>query len=280
VAAEDRSVGVVFQDYLLFPHLTALDNVAYGLRRHGRSRRAARELASEWLSRVGLAEAAANRPGELSGGQQQRVALARALVIEPRLLLLDEPLAALDVTTRGDVRRDLRAHLDAFAGMVVLVTHDPVDALSLADRVVVIEEGRVVQQGTALDVTARPRSTFAADVAGLNLFRGTVHAGAVHVGDALELVVTSGHEGDGFAAFHPRAVSLHRARPEGSARNVWPATVEDVDVRAGTVRVRLVVHGERMVAEVTFAACDELGLTAGSEVWLALKATEIDVYPA
>jgi molybdate transport system ATP-binding protein len=278
--AEERSVGFVFQDHLLFPHLSALDNVAYGLRRQRHGRQMARALALDWLARVGLVDVAARRPGELSGGQQQRVALARALAVQPRLLLLDEPLAALDVTTRGAVRRDLRAHLDEFTGMVVLVTHDPIDAIALADRVAILEDGHVVQTGSALDVTARPRSAFAADVAGLNLFRGTLAGGALRVTPDFDLVATTAYEGEGFAAFAPRAVSLHRNRPEGSARNVWEAVIEDVDARAGTVRVRLVAHGERVVAEVTLAAYDELGLAVGGRVWVALKATEVDVYPA
>ena len=280
LAPEQRSVGVVFQDYLLFPHLSALDNVAYGLRRRGSSRAEARGRAAEWLARVGLAGLGPRRPTELSGGQQQRVALARALAVEPRVLLLDEPLAALDVTTRGEVRRDLRAHLDAFAGMVVVVTHDPVDAMALADRVVIVEDGHVVQEGSALDVTSRPRSSFAADVAGLNLFRG--HAGdtGVHVGLDLDFVVSSPHDGDVFAAFHPRAVSVHVARPEGSARNVWHGTVEDVDLRGGITRLRVLVHDQRIVAEITLAAYDDLRLAVGAPVWVALKATEIDVYPA
>lgn len=277
---EERSVGFVFQDHLLFPHLSVLDNVAYGVRNGGRKRHAARAQALAWLERVGLADHATRKPTTLSGGQQQRVALARALAVEPRLLLLDEPLASLDVTTRGAIRRELKEHLDRFAGMAVLVTHDPVDAMALADRVVIVEDGRAVQEGTALDVTARPRSPFAADVAGLNLFRGHADGTAVRVAGGFELVVRDVHEGDAFAAFHPRTVSLHATRPQGSARNVWPATVEDVALHAGAARVRVVVASTSVVAEVTLAAYDELGLTVGSPVWLALKATEIDVYPA
>jgi molybdopterin-binding protein len=282
---EDRSVGLAFQDHLLFPHLSVLDNVAYGLRAQGRSRAEARRGALHWLERVGLESLPSRRPDALSGGQQQRVALARALAVEPRVLLLDEPLAALDVTTRGEIRRELKEHLDRFEGMALLVTHDPVDAMALADRVVIIEGGRAVQEGSALDVTARPRSPFAADVAGLNLFRGHADGTIVHVGsqggsdDGFELVVRDPHDGDVFAAFHPRTVSLHAARPEGSARNVWPATVEDVDLRAGAVRVRAAISGARVVAEVTLSAYHQLGLVVGSPVWLALKATEIDVYP-
>src|SRR5262249_2599765 len=150
----------VFQDYLLFPHLTVLENVAFGLRSRGTSRAEARHRAHEWLARVGLDDHARARPTALSGGQQQRVALARALGTEPRLWLLDEPLAALDAGTRTELRRDLRTHLNTFRGARVLVTHELLDAVALADRLVVIEEGHVAQSGTVDDVTMRPRSRY------------------------------------------------------------------------------------------------------------------------
>ncbi len=277
---ERRSVGFVFQDYLLFPHLSVLDNVAYGLRRGGLRRAAAHATALGWLDRLGIAELAPRRPGQLSGGQQQRVALARALAPDPAVLLLDEPLAALDVTTRREVRHDLGTHLASFEGAAVLVSHDPLDATVLADRIVVIEEGRVVQEGTALEVTSRPRSPFAADIAGLNLFRGTATGTDVRVTDALHIVVPEAASGDVFAATHPRSIALHLEEPRGSARNVWPATVEEIDLRGGLARARLLVAGQPVVAEITTASCRELGLVAGSSVWASVKATEIEVFPA
>jgi molybdate transport system ATP-binding protein len=269
----------VFQDYLLFPHLRAVDNVAYGLRRRGRRRGEARAQATDWLERVGLAGLGGRWPSELSGGQQQRVALARALAPSPRLLLLDEPLAALDVATRRGVRHDLRTHLDDFPGMAVVVTHDPVDALVLAERIVIVEDGAAVQQGTALDVTSRPRSAFAADVAGLNLFRGRSEQGVVQVSDAMRLVTDGTIDGDVFAVVHPHAVTLHAARPEGSARNVWSAVVEEIDLRAGVARVRLRIAGQPLVAEITAGSCRDLGLAPGRQAWASLKATEVDVFP-
>ena len=169
---EQRRIAVVFQDYLLFPNLSALDNVAFGLRRMGMQKRQARDIAAGWLERFGLTTHADNRPAHLSGGQAQRVALARALATEPRLLLLDEPLAALDAGTRVEMRSDLRRHLTTFPGIGVLVTHDPVDALALADRVVVLEAGRVVQTGTIPDIAAQPRSRYVAELVGVNLLRG------------------------------------------------------------------------------------------------------------
>src|SRR5262245_6345881 len=172
VPPEERPIGIVFQDYLLFPHLSALDNVAFGLRRRGLSRAAARAEAHAWLERVGIEELAAARPGQLSGGQAQRVALVRALAIAPLLLLLDEPLAALDVQTRAATRRTLRDRLAEFAGVRLVVTHDPLEALALAEHLIVIEDGRVVQSGNPDQVTARPRSPWVADLVGVNLFRG------------------------------------------------------------------------------------------------------------
>src|SRR5438067_10242085 len=171
VPVEQRPIGVVFQDYLLFPHLTVLENVAFGLRARGVGARDARVTAGSWLDRLGVAEYAQARPRTLSGGQAQRVALARALAIDPRLLLLDEPLAALDASSRGAVRRDLKRHLASFAGIRIVITHDPLEAVALADRLVILERGRVVQTGSPAEVTQHPRSRYVADLVGVNLFR-------------------------------------------------------------------------------------------------------------
>jgi molybdate transport system ATP-binding protein len=281
VPPERRPVGVVFQDSLLFPHLSALDNVAFGLRCRGRRRREARAAALGWLDRFGLGAVAGLRPRALSGGQAQRVALARALAVEPRLLLLDEPLAAADPAARPELRREVRRHLAAFPGARLLVTHDPVEALVLADRLVVLEGGRVVQAGTPGEVSRRPRSTFAARLVGRNLFRGTAGAGGREVvlpGGAL-LVPAEPAAGEVFAAVAPSAVALHAAPPAGSPRNVWPGTVADLDVEGD--RVRVAVDGPvPLVAEVTAAAVADLGLAPGRRVWAAVKATEVEVYEA
>ncbi len=173
VPAEHRRVGVVFQDYLLFQHLSALENVAFGLRARGMRRARARAQAADWLHRVGLRDHTHATPRELSGGQAQRVALARALATDPQLLLLDEPLAALDASTRLQVRADLAHHLSDYSGHTVLVTHDPLDAMVLADRLVILEDGAIVQQGPPADIARRPRSDYVANLVGLNLFRGT-----------------------------------------------------------------------------------------------------------
>lgn len=173
VAPEDRRVGVVFQDQLLFPHMSALENVAFGLRSRGMTRDEARSRACAWMDRVGLGGFESRRPGELSGGQAQRIALARALATDPDLLLLDEPLSALDVTSRAELRLLLSEHLSAFDGPRLLITHDPTEAFQLADEIHVIEHGRVTQTGTAADIRMRPRTPYAADLGGSNLLRAT-----------------------------------------------------------------------------------------------------------
>jgi molybdate transport system ATP-binding protein len=276
---ERRPVAVVFQDYLLFPNLTALENVAFGLRARGVPKSESRARGHQWLRRVGLDDHAHHRPRALSGGQAQRVALARALATEPRLLLLDEPLAALDAGARGDVRRDLRRHLGTFDGVRLLVTHDPVDAYALADRVVILEAGRVVQAGTLADISAQPRSRYVAGLVGVNLLTGTGHDGAITTASGGRIIPADSVEGPTFAVIEPHAVALYPAPPAGSPRNVWTATVTDVDRQADRVRVRLT--GEvPLVAEITPAALDALALQPGDQVWASVKATEITTYPA
>jgi molybdate transport system ATP-binding protein len=276
---ERRPIGVVFQDYLLFPHLSAIENVAFGLRARGVPGREAHARAGSWLDRLGLAEHAGARPRALSGGQAQRIALARALAIDPRLLLLDEPLAALDASARGDVRRDLKRHLASFAGIRIVITHDPLEAVALADRLVILERGCVVQTGSPTEVTQRPRSRYVADLVGVNLLRGVATAGHVALTSGATLQSADGAEGEVFAVIHPRAVALHRARPEGSPRNVWRGRASALDFQGD--RVRVGVEGEMaIVAEVTPAAVRELDLAEGGEVWVSVKATEITVYPA
>jgi molybdate transport system ATP-binding protein len=279
VPPHERPIGIVFQDYLLFAHLSALENVAFGLRSRGVPRAEARRHAAGWLARVGLADRAGDRPRALSGGQAQRVALARALAIEPRLLLLDEPLAALDARTRGQVRTDLSRHLRTFAGARLLITHDPVDAIVLADRLVVLEHGRVTQEGTVAEVTARPRSPYVADLVGVNLLSGTAAGDrTVALDGGLQLTVADPLPGaDVLLAVRPQALALHRHRPEGSPRNAWAATVAGVE--AGPDRARVLVDGPvPIVAEVTPGAVAELGLAPGTPVWLSVKAVDVTAY--
>jgi molybdate transport system ATP-binding protein len=279
VVPERRSVGVVFQNYLLFPHLSVLDNVAFGLRSRGVSRADARDRAQRWLDRVGLADRAGAKPRELSGGQQQRVALARAMVTEPRLLLLDEPLAALDVGTRTELRRDLRTHLSAFRGARVLVTHELLDAVALADHLVVLEDGRVAQSGPVADVAARPRSRYVADLVGVNLLHGHATGHEVRLDGGGSIVTAEEQGGPVYVAIPPQAVSLHRGVPEGSPRNVWAGTVAGTDLLGDRVRVHVAAEVP-LVAEVTVAAVGDLGLHDGVAVHAAVKATELEIYPA
>ena len=278
-APEHRRIGVVFQDYLLFPHLSALDNVAFGPRCRHVPRAEARRRAGAWLDRVGLAAHAGKRPRQLSGGQAQRVALARALATEPRLLLLDEPLAALDARTRLDTRAHLRGHLAAHPGATVLVTHDPLDAMMLADRLVIVEDGTVVQAGDAATITTRPRTDYVARLVGLNLYRGRSAGTAVRLAGDFTLTTATAQDGEVFVAFPPAAVALFAERPEGSPRNTWPAVVETVSRHGDNLRIEL--RGPITVAaDVTPAAAVQLRLSPGHRVWAALKATEATAYPA
>jgi molybdate transport system ATP-binding protein len=279
IPPEHRHIGVVFQDYLLFPHLSALENVAFGPRCRGVPRADARSRAAGLLDRVGLGEHARKKPRQLSGGQAQRVALARALATEPHLLLLDEPLAALDARTRLDTRAHLRGHLAGHAGPTVLVTHDPLDAMMLADRLIIIEDGRVVQTGDAATITSRPRTDYVARLVGLNLYRGRAEGDAVRVTDDFALITAVPQQGEVFVAFPPSAVALHAKRPEGSPRNTWPATVSAVSRHGDALRIEL-TGPIAVAADVTPAAAVQLELEPGREVWASLKATEGLSYPA
>jgi len=279
VPPDERSVGVVFQDYLLFDHLTALDNVAFGVRARGGSRQLARHTAHLWLGRVGLSDFEDVSPRQLSGGQAQRVALARALAVEPRLLLLDEPLAALDATTRRQVRRELRAHLQAFGGMRLLVTHDAVDAYALADRLAIVDHGRIVQTGTIAEITAHPRSAYVADLVGTNLIMGTVGPDGLATTTGVTVAVVADFVGPAFATIRPQSITLSLHPADTSARNQFTGVVDDIDRTGG--RVRVGIDGPlRLTAEVTTAALETLGLRPGDTVWAACKATDIEVSPA
>ncbi|MEU9979153.1 ABC transporter ATP-binding protein [Streptomyces sp. NPDC051014] len=283
---ESRPVGVVFQDYLLFPHLTALDNVAFGPRCHGVPKAEARAQAAAWLDRMGLADHGGAKPRRLSGGQAQRIALARALATRPRLLLLDEPLAALDARTRLDVRSQLRRHLAEFEAVAVLVTHDPLDAMVLADRLIVIEHGSIVQQGTPADIARRPRTDYIAHLVGLNLYRGRTGTGTeaggrlVRLDTGTEVATTEHLTGDVFVAFPPSAVTLFRERPAGaSARNVWRCEVAGLEIHGDRIRADLT--GElSLAADLTTVAAAELDLHPGTPVWATVKATRTHAYPA
>jgi molybdate transport system ATP-binding protein len=274
---EARGVGMVFQDRLLFPHLSALDNVAFGLRARGARRDDARQRAVELLDEVGMAHRSTAAATELSGGEAQRVAIARALAVEPSVLLLDEPLSALDAGTRREMRGELRRRLSAFGGSGLVVTHDLVDAVGITDRVVVLEDGKVVQWGLVADVCAQPRSRYVADFVGVNLLRGTARAGRVELVGGGTLTAGDVLDGAVLVVVHPRAVALFRERPDGTPRNQWLGAIVSMDDEGE--RVRILVSGPpELVAEVTPAARHDLDLTPGTPVWVAVKATEVAVY--
>ncbi|HEU4347041.1 MAG TPA: ABC transporter ATP-binding protein [Actinoplanes sp.] len=279
IGPEHRQIGVVFQDYLLFPHMSALDNVAFGPRCRGVPKPQARHTAAEWLRRTGLAGHERKKPRHLSGGQAQRVALARALATDPKLLLLDEPLAALDAGTRADTRAHLRVHLAGHPGATVLVTHDPLDAMMLADRLVIIEHGRIVQAGDAAAITTQPRTDYVARLVGLNLYRGRADGHTVRISPDFALITDTGQQGEVFVAFAPSAVSLFPERPAGSPRNTWAAEIAAVTRHGDRLRVDL-TGPIRAAADVTPAAAVDLGLAPGSRVWATLKATEARSYRA
>jgi molybdate transport system ATP-binding protein len=279
VPPDRRPCGMVFQDYLLFPHLTALANVAFGPRSRGSSKAEATKRASDWLGRVGLADKADAKPRQLSGGEAQRVALARALAPNPRLLLLDEPMAALDAGIRGSVRHQLRHALRAFQGSCVMVTHDPLDAAAIADRLVIIEAGQLVQEGTLEAVTTRPRTAYVAQLMGLNLLRGHAAGTTLSVTDGISLETASPFAGDVLAVIAPRDIALYLDPPSGSPRNTWSTRVAEVHLMGD--RARVLLDGPiRVTAEITAVALAALGLTDGAPVWASVKATQIDVYRA
>ena len=270
-----RRMGVVFQDGMLFPHLSVLENVAFGLRAGGVPHGRARELATRWLAAVGLPDLADRRPGALSGGQAQRAAFARALAIDPEMLLLDEPFSALDITARAGLRRMLREHLSGYAGPRLLITHDPAEAFLLADELVILEGGSAVQRGSADEVRLRPASRYAADLAGVNLVVGAASGHAMTV-EGHTLVIADRAEGRVIATIHPRAISIHLDRPGGSPRNSWRTTILHLDHHGDRVRLQT-GPPVSLTAEVTPDAQTALGLRPGASVWLSIKATEIHV---
>lgn len=305
VPAEARGVAVVFQDYRLFPHLSVVENVAFSSRARGVGRVVARRSALAWLERFGVADLGARRPAQLSGGQAQKVALARALAAAPQVLLLDEPLAALDASATVEARAVVRAAVSGFDGATIMVTHDPLDALVLGDRLVVLEGGRVTQEGPVAQVARRPRTPYVASLVGLNRYAGVVRADGTTVdldGGGVLVGVVDGPRPSGGSrvnvALRPSAITVHTERPEhASPRNMWPGTIRTLDLIGGVVRIEVAGVSEApdpsrrpldgraaavpvAVAEVTAAAVADLGLRPGLAVWLAAKATEVSIYPA
>lgn len=280
----DRGIGLLAQDPLLFPHLTVLDNVGFAPRSRGASRAGSQDIARRWLAQVDAAALADRKPTQLSGGQAQRVAIARALAGEPDLLLLDEPLAALDVDAapaiRGVLRRVLRA--PGHRRTAVLVTHDPLDAFTLADRVVVLAGGRIVEHGPTREVLTAPRTAFTARIAGLNLVPGKGnHQGMRTARDQLISGVFTQEVADGapaVAVFAPGAVAVHPAGTQvtGSPRNTVDAVVGSLEPQGAVIRLRTT---EGLIADLTPEAVAELELEPGTPVRLAVKAAAVTISP-
>lgn len=289
VPTHDRRVGLLLQDSMLFPHLNVLANVAFGARGgHRLGRRAAYDRARRWLAEVDATELARRRPRELSGGQAQRVALARALAADPEVLLLDEPMAGLDVAVAASMRKLLRRVLTAGGRCAVLITHDLLDVLTLADRVIVMENGRLVESGSVAEVLATPKSHFAARFAGVNLVSGTV------VSDGVVATAWEAHwhgtpatdlppETPVVAVFSPSAVSVYRQEPHGSPRNTVAVTVAELDSRGPGIRVRADEQPDGapgLAADITAESAAELRLTPGDTVFFSVKAQEVAVHSA
>jgi molybdate transport system ATP-binding protein len=283
VPPEQRRVGVVFQDYLLFEHLSVIDNVAFGpaSSRRRRRRRESRQLVWRWIEALDLADLAHRRPRELSGGQAQRVALARALASEPDVLLLDEPLAALDVASRSQLRRTLAEHLSHYGGPRLVITHDPTDAFLLADRVHVVENGRLTQAGTPPEMRCRPATAYVAALAGTNLLTGVNDHGSIALDDHPYVLQAADTHTNGpvLVTIHPSAVALHDDEPHGSPRNTWPTTVATVEPLGEITRVTI-AKPVPLTVDITPAATAALGIVPGRAIWASVKATEIAVNPS
>lgn len=317
IPPQERPIGYVFQDYTLFPHLSVFENVAFGLRAQHLPRQVIRRRVGEALEQVRLTALDERCPAQLSGGQQQRVALARALALQPRLLLLDEPLAALDVQTRREVRQELRRILAQIGVTTVLVTHQYLEALLFGHHILVLDHGQVIQQGSQRDLLQRPRSSYVAELVGTNFFRGRVVRCETNIictiqiyGNGEQPVEISasleehtpadqvpGAGEEAFVVVDPRSITLYQTAPDASARNIFHGEIVQL-LRLGTpaaaagnrddgrVRVSILLDAPAgstfpptmLTAEITEASAGRMQLNEGKSVYATFKATEARAY--
>jgi len=294
VAPERRRIGLLSQEPLLFPHLSALENVAFGRRVQGMPHPEALRDAAEWLEAVDLSEFAGRKPAALSGGQQQRVALARALAARPDVLLLDEPLAALDVQTAAHVRRLLAERLRAAGTATILVTHDVLDAIVLADRCAILHEGRIIDDGPKARVLGHPKNQFIAALAGVNLVTGVSDGGSGlrrPDGSVLhgQLVASRRVAADDpvSAVFAPSAIHLRAADSTNpgtgsgdteSRPNQFIITVAALEPAAGGIRVRVAEDAD-LIVELPSASAIDLELSSGVRLRASIEPDEVSIRP-
>ena len=284
--ANERPIGYVFQDYVLFPHLTVFENVAFGLRAQGRGETQVRRETHGVLEQLGIDDLAARKPRRLSGGQRQRVALARSLVLKPRLLLLDEPLSAIDLQTRREVRTELRRTLADLPCITLFVTHSPFEALVFGSQVGVVDHGRLIQVGDRNELLRRPRSRYVAEIMGVNLFQGRVSSrdatnlAEIQTPNGIVHTISEEVSEETFVTVDPREITLHTALPSGTAQNVFAGPILEMvpePPQGERVRVVLGTHPP-LVAEITAHSVDALGLREGMSIFASFKATAAKCY--
>ncbi|MDE1148506.1 MAG: TOBE-like domain-containing protein [Azospirillaceae bacterium] len=284
-AARDRKVGFVFQHYALFRHMTVFDNVAFGLRVKKKAERPAemdiRRRVTQLLEMVQLSHLATRYPSQLSGGQRQRVALARALAIEPKVLLLDEPFGALDAKVRKDLRKWLRHLHDDMNITSIFVTHDQEEALELADRVVVMNQGRIIQVGTPAEVYDTPADSFVFDfLGGVNRLNGVIEGGVAHLdGRPVQVDGDVGADGPALIYVRPHQVELSPARSDGAAVDgKWSARVSSLHAAGPVARLELDLSGRALEAQLSRDRLSDLALDVGS--WCTVDFRHARVFPA
>jgi molybdate transport system ATP-binding protein len=311
VPPQERPIGYVFQEYVLFPHLSVFDNVAFGLRMQRISRQVIRQRVGEALEQVHLVGYDDRRPAQLSGGQQQRVAIARALALKPQLLLLDESLAALDIQTRREVEQELRQILSKLQLTTVMVSHQYIDALLFGHQIIVLDHGKVIQQGSHLDLLLHPQSPYIAEMVGVNLLKGEVvstdaslfHTISLSKSDRKGLEVIAISQDDTqhttnltphqevSVVVDPRSITLHQSKSESSAQNVFrgeiiqivpiSATFSETDkMMEGLMRVSMLIDPALppLSADITVTSSSQLELSEGKVMYASFKATETRAY--